>query len=48
MRSTGLGKKLNVEGFNQSRGNHAMPRERTRRSNTDSRVLFVDTFPGGQ
>ena len=26
MRSTGLGEKLNVEGFKRDRGNHARPR----------------------
>ena len=48
MRSTGLGEKLNVEGIQRGRGNHAMPRERTRRFNKDFRALFFDTVPGGQ
>ena len=42
MRSTGLGEKLNVEGFKRGRGNHAMPRARKKRGSTHLARLLID------
>jgi hypothetical protein len=39
IRSTSLGEKINVEGFERGTGNHATPRTQTKCTNKDSRPL---------